>query len=80
MSMNVVPKSRPEAAEPPRGRFVYARNYGEWETTYERLKREASEQGYNWGHVAAGLIVADAETLAVYFQKMVDMIRNRRWR
>lgn len=78
VSMNVNPESRPESAEPPRGRFVYARNYGEGETTYERLKREASEQGPNWGPVAAGLIVADVETLAVYFQRMDDTIRNRR--
>jgi hypothetical protein len=45
--------------------------------SYERLKREATEQGEGWGPVRAGLIEADAGTLAVYFQKVDDMIRNR---
>ena len=36
--------------------------------TYERLKREATEQGEGWGPIRAGLIEADAGTLAVYFQ------------
>jgi hypothetical protein len=79
-SMNVEPFSRPETAEPPRGRFVFARNHGEDETTYERMKREATEQGTSWGPIQAGLIETDAGTLAVYFRNMDDMIRNRRWR
>lgn len=80
VSMNVDLDTRPESAEPPRGRFAYARNYGDGETTYERLKREAIDQGANWGPIRAGLIEADADTLAVYFQRLDNMIRNRRWR
>lgn len=80
-SMNVGPASRPESAEPPRGRFAYARNnFGEGETTYERMKREATEQGANWGPILAGLIEADARTLATYFRKMDEMISHRRYR
>ncbi len=79
-SMNVGPTSRPESAEPPRGRFAYAPNYGGGETTYERLKREATEQGASWSPIRGGLIEADAETLAIYFQNMDGMIRNaHRW-
>ncbi len=67
-------------AEPPRGRFAYARGYGEGETTYERVKREATERGSSWGPVRAGLIEADAQTLEIYLQKLEGMIRDRRWR
>lgn len=79
VSMDVDPDSPPEAATPPRGRFVYTRNHGEGETNYERLKREATEQGASWGPIHAGLIEADAQTLAVYFQKMDVLIRDRHW-
>ncbi len=78
VSMDVDPEGRPESAEPPRGRFAYALNYGEGETNYERLKHEATEQGSNWGPIQAGLITADADSLAIYFQKIDSMIRNRR--
>ena len=77
VSMDVSHEGDPEYAEPPRGRFAYARNYGEGETTYERVKREATERGSDWGPARAGLIEADAETLAVYFEKMDGMIRDR---
>ncbi len=80
LSMDTDPEGHPESAEPPRGRFAYARNYGEGETTYERLKREATEQGAGWGPIRDGLIEADAETLAVYFRRMDGMIRDRRCR
>lgn len=80
VSMDVDPEGDPEYAEPPRGRFAYARSYGEGETTYERVKREATEQGSSWDPVRAGLIEADAETLEIYFQKIDGMIRDRRWR
>lgn len=79
-SMNVGPTSRPESAEPPRGRFAYAPNHGVGETTYERLKREATEQGACWSPIRAGLIEADTEALGIYFESMDGMIRNtRRW-
>lgn len=80
VSMDVDPEGRPESAEAPRGLFAYARNYGEGETTYERMKREATQQGMSWAPVEGGLIEADTETLAIYFQKMDGMISNaRRW-
>lgn len=77
VSMNVNTEISPESAMPPRGLFVYDRNYGGGETTYERLKRDATEQGVNWSPVRAGLIEADAETLAIHFRKMDKMIRNK---
>ncbi len=77
--MNVDAGNDPGIATPPRGRFVYSRTYGEGETTYERVKAEATEQGTNWGPVAAGLIVADAETLAVYFRNIDAVIQRRGW-
>lgn len=80
VSMNVGPASPLGSAEPSRGRFVYEHNYGGGETTYKRMKREAMEQGSSWSPLRTGLIEADTETLAMFFQNMDKMFGNRGWR
>jgi hypothetical protein len=82
VSMNLEPINEtngPSATSPSRIRLMYERNYSDEKTTYELIKTEFEEQGASWEPVASGLIQADTEAVAAYFQNMDTMIYRRPW-